>query len=162
SSPLPTPPSKRSRTSDPPMTSPLQLCIRRTPASGTAALGTRVQLKMPSEITCIEQAVSLVTRHCLSGSPASDHLRFPLQVALARGGQLLVHDASPPVARPDGSLDALRALVGGPVRLWRFDGRGLRPSAGGDPGWTPPVPRAGGLVPTPTGSVRLDPVPGIE
>ncbi|HZE75835.1 MAG TPA: GAF domain-containing SpoIIE family protein phosphatase [Gemmatimonadales bacterium] len=48
------------------------------------------------------------------------------------------------------------------MRLWRFDGRGLRPAAGGDPGWTPPVPRAAGLVPTPTGSVRLDPVPGIE
>jgi len=48
------------------------------------------------------------------------------------------------------------------VRLWRFDGRGLRPAAGGDPGWTPPVPLVAGLVPTPTGSVQLDPVPGIE
>jgi len=65
------------------MTSPLQLCIRRTPAPGTPALGVRVQLKMPSDIGCIEQAVSLVTRHCLSGTPASDHLRFRLQVALA-------------------------------------------------------------------------------
>ena len=48
------------------------------------------------------------------------------------------------------------------MRLWRFDGRGLRAAAGGDPGWTPSVPLAPGLVPTPTGSVRLDPVPGIE
>ena len=35
-------------------------------------------------------------------------------------------------------------------------------AAGGDPGWTPSIPRAPGLVPTPTGSIRLDPVPGIE
>ena len=48
------------------------------------------------------------------------------------------------------------------MRLWRFDGRGLRAAGGGDPGWTPPIPRAAGLVPTPTGSIRLDPVPGLE
>jgi sigma-B regulation protein RsbU (phosphoserine phosphatase) len=48
------------------------------------------------------------------------------------------------------------------VRLWRFDGRRLRVAGGGDPGWTPPIPRSGGLVPTPTGSVRLDPVPGLQ
>ena len=43
----------------------------------------RVQLRMPSEVACIEQTVSLVTRHCLSGSAANDNLRFRLQVALA-------------------------------------------------------------------------------
>jgi sigma-B regulation protein RsbU (phosphoserine phosphatase) len=48
------------------------------------------------------------------------------------------------------------------VRLWRFDGRCLRVAGGGDPGWTPPIPREAGLVPTPTGSIRLDPVPDIE
>jgi sigma-B regulation protein RsbU (phosphoserine phosphatase) len=48
------------------------------------------------------------------------------------------------------------------VRLWRFDGRRLRIAAGGDPGWAAPIPRAAGLVPTPTGSVRLDPVPGVQ
>jgi phosphoserine phosphatase RsbU/P len=48
------------------------------------------------------------------------------------------------------------------VRLWRFDGRRLRVAAGDDPGWTPPIPRDAGLVPTPTGSVRLDPVPDIQ
>jgi sigma-B regulation protein RsbU (phosphoserine phosphatase) len=48
------------------------------------------------------------------------------------------------------------------VRLWRFDGRGLRVAAGADPGWTPPIPRTGGLVPTPAGPVRLDPVPRVQ
>jgi sigma-B regulation protein RsbU (phosphoserine phosphatase) len=44
------------------------------------------------------------------------------------------------------------------VRLWRFDGRGLRIAGGADPGWTPTRPRTGGEVPTPTGSTRLDPL----
>ena len=48
------------------------------------------------------------------------------------------------------------------MRLWRFDGRGLRVAAGVDPGWTPPIPRTGGLVPTPAGPVRLDPVPRVQ
>ena len=64
-------------------TSLLQLCVRRTPAPGAPAMGTRVQLRMPSRIDCIEETVSVVTRHCLSGTPASDRLRFRLQVALA-------------------------------------------------------------------------------
>jgi len=38
---------------------------------------------MPSEIDCIEQTVSLVTRHCLAGTAPSERLRFRLQVALA-------------------------------------------------------------------------------
>ena len=65
------------------MTSPLQLCIRRTASTGMQPMGVRVQVRMPSEVGCIEQTVSLVTRHCLSGTPANDHLRFRLQVALA-------------------------------------------------------------------------------
>jgi sigma-B regulation protein RsbU (phosphoserine phosphatase) len=44
------------------------------------------------------------------------------------------------------------------VRLWRFDGRGLRIAVGPDPGWSPTIPREPGLVPTPTGSAWLEPV----
>jgi sigma-B regulation protein RsbU (phosphoserine phosphatase) len=44
------------------------------------------------------------------------------------------------------------------VRLWRFDGRGLRIAGGPDPGWTPTRPRTGGEVPTPFGATRLDPL----
>jgi sigma-B regulation protein RsbU (phosphoserine phosphatase) len=44
------------------------------------------------------------------------------------------------------------------VRLWRFDGRGLRVAGGPDPGWSPTIPRSPGLVPTPAGSVWLEPV----
>ena len=59
-------------------------------------------------------------------------------------------------------LEGLGALAGGRVRLWRFDGRGLRVAAGPDPGWSPTIPRGPGLVPTPTGSVWLEPVPEPE
>ncbi len=56
--------------------------------------------------------------------------------------------------------DALGALSGARVRLWRYDGRTLRKfGAAPDPGFTPPIPLTAGLVPTPTGSVWLAPVP---
>ena len=46
------------------------------------------------------------------------------------------------------------------MRLWRFDGRALRRfGPGPDPGFSPPMPASAGLVPTPTGSVWLAPVP---
>ena len=60
-------------------------------------------------------------------------------------------------------LDGLVALVQGRVRLWRFDGRTLKPAAGGpDPGWTPAIPREAGPVPTPEGSAWLAPVDALE
>jgi sigma-B regulation protein RsbU (phosphoserine phosphatase) len=59
-------------------------------------------------------------------------------------------------------LDGLGALVQGRVRLWRYDGRALKPVGGGDPGWSPSVPREPGPVPTPTGSVWLAPVRAVD
>jgi phosphoserine phosphatase RsbU/P len=60
-------------------------------------------------------------------------------------------------------LDSLGALVRGRVRLWRFDGRTLKVAGGGvDPGWSPPMPREAGLVPTPDGSAWLAPVNALE
>src|SRR5690606_10165223 len=67
-----------------------------------------------------------------------------------------------PVGRLDLVLDGLNALSGGRVRLWRFDGRGLRLSAGADPGWAPDVPAAAGAVATPTGAAWLAPVAGVD
>jgi phosphoserine phosphatase RsbU/P len=59
-------------------------------------------------------------------------------------------------------LDGLGALVGGRVRLWRFDGRALRLAAGPDPGTAPAVPRAIGRTATPGGTIWLEPVGEIE
>jgi serine/threonine-protein kinase RsbW len=63
------------------MTSPLRLCIRRGPApDGSGAL---VTLRIPSDVGCIEEAVELVTRHCLAGQTASPRTRFRLRVVLS-------------------------------------------------------------------------------
>jgi hypothetical protein len=59
-------------------------------------------------------------------------------------------------------LDRLGSLIGGSVRLWRFDGRGLLIVGGADPGWSPPIPRTPGLVPTPQGSTWLTPIEEVE
>ena len=59
-------------------------------------------------------------------------------------------------------LEGLGALVGGRVRLWRFDGRALRVAAGPEPGWSPTLPEAAGFVRTPDGDVWLEPVGEVE
>jgi serine/threonine-protein kinase RsbW len=37
-------------------------------------------VRLPSEVECIEEAVELVTRHCLAGQDAAARTRFRLQV----------------------------------------------------------------------------------
>ena len=64
-------------------TAALQLVVRRTPVSGLAPAGARVHFTMPSDVGCIEHAVSLVARHCLAGVPADARLQFRLQVAVS-------------------------------------------------------------------------------
>ncbi len=59
-------------------------------------------------------------------------------------------------------LEGLGALVKGRVRLWRYDGRGLKPVGGSATGWSPTIPRTAGPVPSPSGSVWLAPVDNIE
>jgi len=56
----------------------------------------------------------------------------------------------------------LSALAGVRLRLWRFDGRRLRPTLGGDPGWAPVRPQRNGEVPSPQGAVWLAAVPDAE
>jgi serine/threonine-protein kinase RsbW len=63
------------------MTSPLRLCVRRSSTPERAA--TLVTLRLPSDVTCIEEAVELVTRHCLAGHETSPTMRFRLRVVLS-------------------------------------------------------------------------------
>ena len=42
-----------------------------------------VTLRLPSDVNCIEEAVELVTRHCLAGHQASQTIRFRLRVVLS-------------------------------------------------------------------------------
>ncbi len=65
------------------MPSPLRLCVRRSPASGGSGGATLVTLRLPSEVECIEEAVELVTRHCLAGHDTPHKTRFRLQVVLS-------------------------------------------------------------------------------
>lgn len=66
-----------------PHTHPLRLCVRRTPVPGTMRAVARVALRVPSDVDCIEEAVAVLTRHCLSGAEASSRIQFRLQVALS-------------------------------------------------------------------------------
>ncbi|MGH7508186.1 MAG: ATP-binding protein [Gemmatimonadales bacterium] len=65
------------------MTSPLRLCVRRTSASEARGAATLVTLRLPSDVGCIEEAVELVTRHCLAGHSATNSTRFRLRVVLS-------------------------------------------------------------------------------
>ena len=65
------------------MSSPLRLCVRRSPAPDAEGAATLVTLRLPSDIGCIEEAVDLVTRHCLAGHSATRTIRFRLQVVLS-------------------------------------------------------------------------------
>ena len=64
------------------MTSPLRLCVRRSSGSGSR-VGTLVTLRLPSDVGCIEEAVELVTRHCLAGHRTTQTIRFRLRVVLS-------------------------------------------------------------------------------
>jgi serine/threonine-protein kinase RsbW len=66
-----------------PHTHPLRLCVRRTPPAGELQQVEQVTLRVPSDVECIEEAVSVLTRHCLAGASASPRIRFRLQVALS-------------------------------------------------------------------------------
>jgi serine/threonine-protein kinase RsbW len=65
------------------MPSPLRLCVRRSPAPDAGEAAVLVTLRLPSDVTCIEEAVELVTRHCLSGHHTLKKTRFRLQVVLS-------------------------------------------------------------------------------
>ena len=65
------------------MTSPLLLCVRRSSASEVEGAATLVTLRLPSDVNCIEEAVELVTRHCLAGHQATKTIRFRLRVVLS-------------------------------------------------------------------------------
>src|SRR3954466_7705801 len=65
------------------MTSPLRICVRRSSAPDTGGAATLVTLRLPSDVNCIEEAVELVTRHCLAGHHATRTIQFRLRVVLS-------------------------------------------------------------------------------
>jgi anti-sigma regulatory factor (Ser/Thr protein kinase) len=61
----------------------LRLCIRRSAVADPAGPADRVELRLPSDVDCIEEAVALLTYHCLAGTRAGGRMRFRLEVVLA-------------------------------------------------------------------------------
>jgi serine/threonine-protein kinase RsbW len=125
------------------MTSPLRLCVRRSPAPEAEDAATLVTLRLPSDVSCIEEAVELVTRHCLAGHTATRTIRFRLQVVLSealanailRGNQEAL----------DKWVDVRAELRSDIIRLFVTDeGPGFDPSAVPEPIEPEQIDEAGG------------------
>ena len=114
------------------MPSPLRLCVRRSPAEDASGAGVLVTLRLPSEIECIEEAVELVTRHCLAGHETSTKTRFRLQVVLSEA----LSNAIVRGNREDRGkwVDVRAELQADAIRLEVTDeGPGFDPDAGPEP-----------------------------
>jgi serine/threonine-protein kinase RsbW len=114
------------------MTSPLRLCVRRSAASDTRGAATLVTLRLPSDVTCIEEVVELVTRHCLAGHEATQTVRFRLRVVLSEAlSNAIVQGNREDRAK---SVEVRAELGPDAIRVWVTDeGPGFDPSAVPEP-----------------------------
>jgi len=64
-------------------TSSLRLCVRRIRVPNPGGATVEVSLRVPSDVSCVEEVVDLVVRHCCSGAWCSGRFRFNLRVAIA-------------------------------------------------------------------------------
>jgi serine/threonine-protein kinase RsbW len=125
------------------MTSPLRLCVRRTSASEAGGSATLVTLRLPSDVNCIEEAVELVTRHCLAGHYTTKTIQFRLRVVLSEA-------LSNAIVRGNGEdhtkcVDVRVELVPDSIRLSVTDeGPGFDPGAVPEPLRPEQLDEAGG------------------
>lgn len=96
------------------MTLPLRLCVRRTDA-GPSLRETTVSLRVPSDVSCIEEVVQLVTLHCLHGLSTSPRTRFRLQVCLSEALANAVVSGNR--ENPDKSVHVQVEIVPGALRI---------------------------------------------
>lgn len=125
------------------MTSPLRLCVRRSPAPEADGAATLVTLRLPSDVGCIEEAVELVTRHCLAGHSATRTIRFRLQVVLSEALANAIlrgnHEAL------DKWVDVRAELLADVIRVYVTDeGPGFDPAAIPEPIRPDQIDEAGG------------------
>jgi serine/threonine-protein kinase RsbW len=114
------------------MTSPLRLCVRRSSASDIRDAATVVTLRLPSDVNCIEEAVELVTRHCLAGHQATQTTRFRLRVVLSEALSNAIVQGN----REDRHkwVDVKAELVPDAIRVWVTDeGPGFDPNSVPEP-----------------------------
>jgi serine/threonine-protein kinase RsbW len=110
------------------MTSPLRICVRRSSAPDAGGAATLVTLRLPSDVNCIEEAVELVTRHCLAGHQATQTARFRLRVVLSEALSNAIVQGN----REDRTkwVDVRAELVPDAIRLWVTDeGAGFDPAS---------------------------------
>jgi serine/threonine-protein kinase RsbW len=125
------------------MTSPLLLCVRRSPAPDAEGTATLVTLRLPSDIGWIEEAVELVVRHCLAGHQATRKTRFRLQVVLSEA----ISNAIVRGNREDRDkwVDVRAELLADVIRVYVTDeGPGFDPGAVPDPVRPDQLDEAGG------------------
>jgi serine/threonine-protein kinase RsbW len=66
-----------------PLPASLRLCVRRRRVPTAAGATVQVSLRVPSDVSCIEEVVDLLLRHCCSSGWLCRKLRFNLRVAVA-------------------------------------------------------------------------------
>ena len=114
------------------MTSPLRICVRRSSAPDASGAATLVTLRLPSDVNCIEEAVELVTRHCLAGHQATRKTRFRLRVVLSEALTNAIVQGN----REDHTkwVDIRAELVPDAIRVWVTDeGAGFDPNSVPEP-----------------------------
>jgi serine/threonine-protein kinase RsbW len=91
-----------------------------------------VTLRLPSDVNCIEEAVELVTRHCLAGHQATRKTRFRLRVVLSEALTNAIVQGN----REDRNkwVDIRAELVPEVIRVWVTDeGAGFDPNSVPEP-----------------------------
>ena len=121
----------------------LRFVVRRSPVLASEGPTVTVALTLPSDVDCIEEAVALVTRHCLAGGPIREHFRFRLQVALAEALANAILRGNREDSRK--SVDVRAVLLPDQIRIHVTDqGTGFDPSAVPEPLCADGIARPGG------------------
>lgn len=66
-----------------PVPAPLRLCVRRRRVPAANGATVELALRVPSDVTCIEEVVDLLMRHCTCANWLCRRSRFNVRVALA-------------------------------------------------------------------------------
>jgi serine/threonine-protein kinase RsbW len=61
----------------------LRLCVRRHRVPNPAGVTVQISLRVPSDVSCIEEVVDLLMRHCSAANWLCRRMRFNFRVAVA-------------------------------------------------------------------------------
>ncbi|HEX5004320.1 MAG TPA: ATP-binding protein [Gemmatimonadales bacterium] len=91
------------------MTAPLRLCVRRTDRPLPTGVAVEIKLRIPSDVSVIEEAVELLARHCFAGWDVPQRAHFRVRVALteALANAILYGNAEAPASMVDVRVECL-------------------------------------------------------